>query len=315
MGFSPVRTEWWVGCLLAMLATVLFAIKAVVIKMAYATGLALNTPINATTLLMLRMLFSLPFFMLIAWFSRPQQGYKRSDISLIVAAGFVGYYLASILDFVGLQYISASLERMVLLLYPTITLLLLAVLGKQRLTLLNVGCALLSYVGVLLMVQGDMVLHPGKPIALGVALVFASAVCYAIYLLITPTLIQRLGSWHTIGTALTVSCVCAMAHYVLTIPTPIASAVQLPAQLLLFGLVLAVFATVIPVCAVVQGIARIGPSNTALISAISPLITLLLAWLLLGEQLTPLQWFGGLVNVSAITCMVLYGASKPRSAG
>ena len=203
--------------MLAVLGVLGFSFKAILIKLAYGWA-----PVDPVTLMALRMLYSAPFFLLMAWRSGRAPGARRiapRDARLLIGLGFVGYYLSSLLDFLGLQYITASLERLVLFLYPTIVVVLSALFFAQPVTRRAVAALALSYAGIALAVFHDVRIT-GDPaaIALGSALVFGSAIGYAIYLVSAGGIIGRLGSSRFIAWAMLASTVFIIVQFALTRP-------------------------------------------------------------------------------------------------
>lgn len=262
-----------------MLGAVAFSGKAIIIKLAYRHG------VDAVTLLMLRMLFALPFFLAIVWWSsrRATVALTRKDWLGVLWLGFTGYYLASFLDFAGLQYISASLERLVLYLNPTIVLLLGRVVFGKTLSLRQAVGMAISYSGVLL-VFGHEVGLQGSDAALGAVLVLGSAISYALYLSYSGELVQRLGSLRLVGLATSVACVFCIAQYLLLRPLDQALAVATP--VLWLSLLNATACTVVPVLLVMMAIERIGSGLAAQVGMVGPMSTLIMGVLILGEPFT-----------------------------
>ena len=189
---------------MALVGTLAFSGKAIIIKLAYHYG------VDAVTLIMYRMLFALPVFMAMAWWaSRGQARLTRKDWVGIFLLGVSGYYLASFLDFLGLAYISASLERLILYLNPTIVMLLGLLLFKRRMTLRQMAGMAISYSGVVLVFGHEITLQ-GKDAVLGAVLVFLSAISYALYLVYSGEMVKRLGSLRLVGLASTVACLCCL---------------------------------------------------------------------------------------------------------
>ena len=284
------------GLVLALVGAIAFSAKAIIVKLAYRHG------VDAVTLIMLRMLFALPFFLAIVWWTslpragRPVVPLTRADVLGVLGLGVTGYYLASFLDFAGLAYISASLERLILYLNPTLVLLLGRVLyGKPIGRNQMLGMAI-SYCGVLL-VFGHEVNLAGGDVALGALLVFLSAVSYAIYLAYSGELVQRLGSLRLVGLATSVACACCIAQFVLLRPLDQAFAVA--PEVLWLSLLNAIGCTVIPVLLVMMAIERIGSGLAAQMGMVGPMSTITMGVLLLGEPFT--AW------VVAGTLLVLLG--------
>ena len=259
------------GLLLAAAGSIAFSGKAIIVKLAYRHG------VDAVTLVMLRMLFALPMFVAMAWWAgRGQSPLQRRDLLGVVGLGFCGYYLSSYLDFWGLEYISASLERLILYLNPTLVLVLGWVLLGKRIQHRQVVAMLISYAGVLL-VFGHEVSLAGRHAVLGALLVLLSAVSYALYLIYSGQLVQRLGS---VGWATSVACVCCIVQFALLRPL---SAAQVAEPVLWLSLLNATACTALPVVLVMMAIERIGPSLTAQTGMVGPMSTLIMGVLILGE--------------------------------
>jgi drug/metabolite transporter (DMT)-like permease len=279
------------GLLLASAGAVGFSGKAIIVKLAYRHG------VDAVTLIMLRMLFALPMFLLLAWWaSRGKPPLERRDWVAIGALGFCGYYLSSFLDFAGLAYVSASLERLVLYLNPTLVLLLGWVLFKRRVTGRQMAALAVSYSGVLV-VFGHELQWAGDHVALGAALVFGSALSYAVYLVYSGEVVGRLGSMRLTGLATTVACILCIAQFLVL--RPISAATDVVPAVLWLSLLNATLCTFAPVLMVMMAIERIGSSLTAQTGMIGPLSTILMGVVLLGEPFT--AW------VAAGTALVLSG--------
>ena len=279
-----------VGLVLALTGAVAFSGKAIIVKLAYRHG------VDAVTLLMYRMLFALPFFLALAWWAgRGKAALTARDLRAVLLLGFSGYYLASFLDFMGLQYISAGLERLILYLNPTLVLLLGVLFFKQRVKPMQLVALCVSYAGVLL-VFGQEVRAEGAHVSLGAALVLGSALSYAVYLLLSAAEVQRLGALRLTGWATTVACVLCILQFVLL--RPLSAAIVAP-EVISLSLANAILCTFAPVLLVMMALERIGAVLTAQAGMVGPLSTLLLGVLFLGERLD-----GGLL---AGTALVLLG--------
>jgi drug/metabolite transporter (DMT)-like permease len=294
--FAPPPSSLAAGMALAAAGAIAFSGKAIIVKLAYRHG------VDAVTLLMLRMLFALPIFLLIAWWtSRPSRGVvppalSRADLWGLLGLGFTGYYLASFLDFAGLAFISASLERLILYLNPTLVLLLGLTLYGRRIGRRQALGMAVSYSGVLL-VFGHEVVLAGQGVTLGALLVFLSAVSYAIYLSYSGELVKRLGSLRLVGLATSVACFFCIAQY--AVLRPLGSVLSVAPEVIWLSMLNAVMCTVVPVLLVMMAIERIGSSLAAQIGMLGPLSTIALGVLLLGEPFS--AW------VVAGTVLVLAG--------
>jgi len=262
------------GLLLAAAGSIAFSGKAIIVKLAYLHG------VDAITLVMLRMLFALPFFIAMAWWAgRDQAQLTRTDWLGVLGLGFLGYYLSSFLDFLGLQYISASFERLILYLNPTLVLVLGWVLYKRKITYRQGMAMAVSYSGVLL-VFGHEVSLVGDNIGLGAILVFGSAITYAIYLTYSGELVQRLGSLRLAGLATTVACFFCILQFVLLKPV---AALNVVPEVIWLSMLNATVCTVLPVLLIMMAIERIGPGLTSQIGMIGPLSTLTMGAFFLNE--------------------------------
>ena len=279
------------GLLLAGLGAIAFSGKAIIVKLAYRHG------VDAVTLIMYRMLFALPIFALMAWWaSRGKPGLTRHDWWGVLGLGFSGYYLASFLDFAGLVYISASLERLILYLNPTLVLLLGWVLYQRRITRRQALGMLTSYAGVVL-VFGHEIQLQGTDAAWGALLVLLSAVSYAVYLSFSGELVQRLGSLRLVGLATTVACLLCLLQFALLRPW---SAALVAPEVIWLSILNATLCTAVPVLMVMMAIERIGASLAAQTGMIGPMSTILMGALLLGEPFTAWVAAGTLLVVAGI---------------
>jgi drug/metabolite transporter (DMT)-like permease len=262
------------GLLLAAAGSIAFSGKAIIVKLAYRHG------VDAITLVMFRMLFALPFFIAMAWWAgRHQAPLTRNDWLGVLGLGFSGYYLSSFLDFLGLQYISASLARLILYLNPTLVLVLGWVLYKRKITYRQGMAMAVSYSGVLL-VFGHEVSLVGENIALGTILVFGGAITYALYLTYSGQLVQRLGSLRLAGLATTVACFICILQFALLKPV---TALNVAPEVIWLSMLNATACTVLPVLMIMMAIERIGPGLTSQIGMIGPLSTLTMGAFFLNE--------------------------------
>jgi drug/metabolite transporter (DMT)-like permease len=278
------------GLLLALFGSIAFSGKAIIVKLAYRYG------VDAVTLITYRMLFALPMFVTLAWWAgRGKPALQRRDWTVVAGLGFSGYYLASFLDFAGLQYISASLERLILYLNPTLVLLLGVLLFGRKVRSAQIIALAVSYCGVLL-VFGHEVTLAGAHVALGFALVFGSALSYAVYLAYSGEEVKRLGALRLTGLATTVACVLCIAQFLVLRPI---SALAVAPEVVWLSVLNATACTFAPVLMVMMAIERIGAAVAAQTGMVGPLSTILMGVLILGEPFT--AW------VAAGTVLVLAG--------
>lgn len=273
------------GIALAIAGAVAFSGKAIIVKLAY------RHSVDAATLIMYRMLFALPLFLLMAWWAERQPAARAQPLTGrdglgIVGLGVLGYYFSSYLDFLGLQYVSAGLERLILYLNPTLVLVLGWLIYRRPLPLKRLSAMGVSYSGVLL-VFGHEVVWAGEQAALGALLVFLSAVTYALYLIYSGELVKRLGSMRLVGWASTVACLCCIAQFLVL--RPLDAALVAPPVLWL-SVLNAVACTVTPVLLVMMAIERIGPGLASQTGMVGPMSTIAMGVLILDEPLN--LWIG-----------------------
>ena len=275
--FATRPQRLWPGFLLAATGAVAFSGKAIIVKLAYRHG------VDAVTLIMYRMLFALPLFVLLAWWAgRGKPALTRRDWRMVVFLGVTGYYLASFLDFAGLAYISASLERLILYLNPTLVLALGVVLFKKPVVRRQVVALAISYTGVVV-VFGHEITHLGGDAAWGALLVFASALSYALYLAFSGEEVRRLGSLRLAGLATTVACLLCLVQFIVL--RPLSAAVVAP-EVIGLSVLNATVCTFAPVLMMMMGIERIGAGAAAQVGMLGPLSTILMGVVILGEPFT-----------------------------
>ncbi|OSZ73389.1 DMT family transporter [Hydrogenophaga sp. IBVHS1] len=295
------------GLMLAIAGSIAFSAKAIIVKLAYRYG------VDAVTLLMYRMLFSLPLFLALAWWASYRQGgqtarrltLKRRDWLGVIGLGFTGYYLASFLDFWGLHFISASLERLILYLNPTLVLVLGWVIYKRRITGLQAIAMAVSYGGVLLVFGHEAGLQ-GPDALLGAALVFGSAISYAIYLVYSGEIVKRLGSMRLVGLATSVACVLCIVQFALL--RPLSAALVAP-EVIWLSLLNATLCTFAPVVMVMMAIERIGAGLAAQTGMIGPMSTIVMGVLILGEPFNSWIVAGTVLVLSGVFLVTRFGSS------
>ena len=280
------------GLLMAVAGSIAFSGKAIIVKLAYRYG------VDAVTLIMYRMLFAFPFFVFMGWWSsRGKPSLNLRDWLGVTWLGFTGYYLASFLDFAGLAYVSASFERLILYLNPTLVLLLgLWFYGRKVSRPQMVGMAV-SYSGVLL-VFGHEITLAGGAAAWGALLVFLSAVSYAIYLVYSGELVKRLGSLRLVGLATSIACVLCVLQFALLHPLDVALAVA--PEVIWLSVLNATLCTAVPVLLVMMAIERIGPALAAQTGMVGPMSTILMGVLMLGEPFTGWVAAGSVLVIAGI---------------
>lgn len=284
----------WLGFMLAALAAIGFSAKAILVKLVYYDA------VDAVTLLALRMLFSTPFFLVVALRhigrggSAPLAG---KDRLALLGLGLSGYYLSSLLDFVGLQYISASLERLILYLYPSLVVLLSAALFGKAVGRREAAAMLLSYAGIGLVFSQEFKADSAD-LWQGAGFVFASALTYSGYLIGTGAVVARIGVSRFTAYAMLVACAATLLQFGLT--HPVQALWQLPERVYWLSLLMALVSTIMPVFMLSAGIRIIGSGPAALTGSVGPVATLLIAGLVLDEPVTPTQIAGAALVIAGV---------------
>ncbi|EMJ66032.1 DMT family transporter [Leptospira sp. P2653] len=297
---SKWKPFWGISLVLA--GAVFFSAKAIFVKLVYRYN------IDSTTALTLRMLFAIPFFAWIAYRSGNTNKdfvLTKKDWGLILVLSFLGYYLASLFDFIGLEYISAGLERITLFVYPTIVLIIGSILFKRKIKRAEIFAILLTYSGIVVAFIGDTQAE-GPNTTKGVLFILGSAIAYALYLVGSESLIPKLGSVRFTSYLMLLSGSIVIIHFLITRHP--ASLIQ-PTNVYLYGLALGVLTTVIPAYFTTEGIRMIGSGKAAIVGSVGPMSTILLAWIFLGEPIT----FSGFVGTILVLTGVLWiGRKKPE---
>ncbi|MFP2994655.1 DMT family transporter [Spongiivirga sp. MCCC 1A20706] len=281
------------GILLGIVGVVMFSSKAVMVKLAY------NYEVDSVSLLLLRMLFSFPFYVIIAiiYSKEKREGTLHNKHYLwLIACGILGYYLASFFDFEGLQYIKAGLERIILFLYPTIVLILNKLFLKIPITKLQALAIFLTYLGVIFVFWEEVNLE-GENVYLGSFLILLSALTYASYIAGSGWLIPKFGVMSFTAYVMIVSCICVFVHYLFTNTTSLFS---FQWQVYVLGGAIALIATVIPSFLVSASIKLITSSNFSIVAGIGPISTIIMAYFFLKETLTAIQFLGSFVVIAGI---------------
>ena len=294
------------GIALAVLAALGFSFKAIFVKLAYAAA-----AVDAVTLLPLRMTFALPIALWASlWLCRAAPPLSRNDWGLLLVLGVLGYYGASILDFIGLQYISAALERLILFIYPTLTVLIGVLFMGKTLEKRQVAALALSYAGIALAFAHDLqATNDMHAVLLGGAFIFGSALSYALYSAGAEVAIRRLGTLRFAALAIIVSTFATQLHFVLTQPF---SALAQPLEVYAYAAAMALFSTLLPVLWQSAAVQRIGAARTVLIGTLGPMLTIFFAWLLLTEPVSIAQLLGAGLVLAGV--LLVSRRQRPRAA-
>jgi drug/metabolite transporter (DMT)-like permease len=287
------------GIAFAVFGVLAFSLRPILIKLSYAAH-----PVSPNTLLFLRMALSLPFFLVVAWWLRNEEPRLTGrDWAAVAGLGFIGYYGASFLDFIGLQYVGAGVGRLILFLFPTLVLLLSFLFLKKTPGRREIVALLMSYAGIALVVSNQIGGGAqGRLFLFGVLLVFASALLYAIYLVAGSQVVKRVGSMRFTAYSMAAATVPAVVQFLLLEP---ASALDLPARVWTYAIVLATFSTVLPVFLQAEALKRIGANQFALVGAVGPVSVAITSALGLDEPFTWVQAVGGALVIFGVMLVTL----------
>jgi drug/metabolite transporter (DMT)-like permease len=301
------------AALLGILGILLFSTKAIFAKLIYAEG------VDHMTTLMLRMLFAVPVYVVILTVVKKKQETGINKHLYIFLLGFLGYYLASYLDFTGLTYIKASLERLILFVYPTLVILLSAIILKKHVSRIQKIGVFITYVGILIVFLPELLTQESTSAAhsndtiVGGTLVFFSALTYAGYLVGSQWLIPSFGVRRFTAIAMIWSGIMVAVHYLIVSPDPL-YIFELSPKVYLFGFLMGIIATVLPSFFISQAIHQLGAAQFSIFGALGPISTITLAFIFLGERLTVIQILGSLVVISGVILAEYYGKLKAAKA-
>lgn len=288
------------GLIFTFIGSIFFSTKAVIVKYAFS-----KTEVDAVSLLAVRMLFSLPFYLGAAWLA----GSRKTNVKLtrrqwiiILSLGIFGYYLSSLFDFMGLAYISAGLERLILFLYPTFSVLISAFVFKEKIYKLQKIALILTYAGIALAYIGELTVNVHSPgFFWGSFLVFLCAITFSIYIVGSGRMIPSVGVTKFTAYVMLASTAGVFAHFLIAGSYKV---FDQSTDIIWYGLLLGIVATVIPSFLISMGMKKIGSNNVAIISSIGPVSTILQAYLILGE---PISWTQIMGTVLVIAGVVLIG--------
>jgi drug/metabolite transporter (DMT)-like permease len=282
------------GFFLAFLGAVLFSTKAVLVKLTYVHE------VDPVIILSLRMIFSLPFYIVALLFISSQKGkgisLSMSQVAQLFVLGIAGYYFSSLMDFQGLKYISASLERLIIFIYPTLVVMLSALFYKKRIGKKEAISLFLTYSGIVFVIATDLQPQQNN-LVLGSTMVFLSALTYAVYLIGSGRLIPHMGSLRFTTYVMIISSLAVLVHFFIQYDL---SALVLPTEVYVLAILMAVFATVIPSFLLSEAIKIIGSEKTSIIASIGPVSTITLAFIYLGEIISIQQCIGAFFVLSGV---------------
>ena len=293
-----------VGIALAFFGSILYSTKAVFVKLAYQYN------VDAVSLLLMRMIFSLPFYLGIAiYISRQSSNYRltRHDYQQLFVLGIIGYYLSSYLDFKGLEYITASLERLILFIYPTIVVLIGYFFYKEKISWSQIIALILTYIGIAVVFIGNVEIGNQEDLVIGSILIILCSIFFAVYMVGSGQILPRIGTWRFTSYALTISSVAVIIHYF--IENKGVGSFNYPLPVFGYSFLMATISTVVPTLLISEAIRRVGASNVAIIASVGPISTITLAWIFLDERLAVIQILGG---VLVLTGVVFISVSRKK---
>jgi drug/metabolite transporter (DMT)-like permease len=298
------------GFIVTFIGAVLFSTKAVIVKKAFA-----DIKVDALSLLAVRMVCSLPFYLVIGFYkTNRQENVKLTPKQwwFLLVLGLMGYYISSFLDFTGLQYISAGLERLILFLYPSITVLITTLFFKQKISGIQKLALLLTYLGIAIAFYGELKIDTGNPhFYLGSLLIFVCAVTYGFFVAGSGQLIPQIGATKFTAYAMTVASLAVLLHYFINGNFIVLE--QRNDTFWLYGILLAIVATVIPTFLISAGLKKMGANNVAIISSVGPVSTIIQAHFILGEPIFTTQIIGTILVISGVV-LIGWRSSKPAPA-
>jgi len=293
---NSFKNSYIYAVLLILFGSICFSSKAIVVKLAY------YEPIDSLSLLGLRMLFSLPLFLIAGLYKKATTSISQKDWIKMALVGITGFYGASYLDFLGLQYISASLERLILYVYPSLVLLISALFLKKKITRIQLISLLVTYVGIAIVFSGKMSTVGNTNPLLGGILVFFAALTYAIYLVGSGEMLPRIGTRRFTAFSMTAACIVVLLHHTIA---GTESLFGFSNRMYGLAIYMAVFATFVPTFLISEGIRIIGSNNASIVSAIGPISTIIMAYFILGEHLFFQQWVGAIIVIGGILLITL----------
>jgi len=284
------------GFFITLTGAIFFSTKAIFVKLAFHA-----THVDAITLLSLRMLFSLPFYLVAVWLIARKENTRplvKKDWLLIIAMGILGYYLSSLFDFIGLQYVSAGLERLILFLYPTFSVLINTFYFKTKLHRTQLIALVLTYLGIGIAYFGELKLDTLNPnFFYGSFMIFLCAVTYSFYLVGTGRMVVRVGVTRYTAYSMLAATIGIFINF---LAVHNINSIAFSTTLTGYSIALAVIATVLPSFMMSNGMKRIGSNNVSIITSIGPVSTIIQAHIFLGEQIIPAQIIGTILVIAGV---------------
>ena len=287
----------WAGFLITFIGAILFSTKAVIVKKAFA-----DIKVDALSLLAVRMICSLPFYLAVAFYKTNKEENVKLNTRqwwFLLLLGLMGYYISSFLDFVGLQYISAGLERLILFLYPSISVMITAFIFKEKISGTQKLALLITYIGIAIAYYGELKIDAGNPnFYWGSFLIFLCAITFGFFIAGSGQLIPQIGATKFTAYGMTVASLGVLIHYLLNGNYTVLLSGS--TAFWMYGILLAIVATVIPTFLISAGVKRMGSNNVAIVSSVGPVSTIMQAHYILGEQIFPMQIIGTILVISGV---------------
>lgn len=295
-----MQSGFYKGIILVFFGAVCFSTKGIFAKLSFTYG------VDGLQILMLRMLFALPFyiFILINDYQKTNRVIVKNDWINIITLGLIGYYLAALFDFIGLQYVSASLERNIIFTYPTFVLLMSKLFYNRKIHNIQIAAVIICYLGILIAFNSDRASYNTSTLTKGTIFVLLSAITYALYLVRSDVLIKNVGTIRFTCISMIISCLAVQVHYIIIHGFDF---LNFPIQVYLLGIGVATIGTVIPSFLMTKGIALIGSSNMAIIASIGPISTIVFSYYILNEEISLLHIIGTFFVLAGVLLLSIKG--------
>lgn len=301
-----MKTPFYKGIIFVFFGALCFSTKGIFAKLAFQYG------VDGLQILTLRMLFALPFYIVILLleFRKKPIEIAKKDWTDIITLGLIGYYLAALFDFLGLQYVSASLERNIIFTYPTFVLIMSRIFFKRKINGIQITAVVVCYIGILLAFYSDKTAYASSNLTKGTIFILLSSITYALYLVKSDGLIKNIGTIRFTCISMIVSCIAVLVHYVLIHGFNIFS---FPYQVYLLGIGVAIIATVMPSFLMTNGIKLIGSSNMAIVASVGPIATIFLSNFILHESISFLHIVGTIFVLAGVLILSIKGNKATTS--
>lgn len=298
--FYAMKSPFYKGIILVFIGAFCFSTKGIFAKLAFKYG------VDGLQILTLRMLFALPFYIVILLleYQKKPITIAKKDWTDIITLGLIGYYLAALFDFLGLQYVSASLERNIIFTYPTFVLIMSRIFFKRKINNIQITAVIVCYIGIVLAFYSDKTLYISSNLLKGTVFILLSSITYALYLVKSDNLIKNIGTIKFTCVSMIVSCLAVIVHYIIIHGFDIFS---FPYQVYLLGIGIAIVATVMPSFLMTNGIKLIGSSNMAIVASVGPIATIFLSYFILHESVSFLHIIGTIFVLAGVIILSVKG--------